>query len=226
MIVNPNRDLIIIGHPRSGSYWLQSCMSHFNCREAFNTVNFDILRIEEDRFFLSKFKDVTLPKDLEDIEIQSRIDWIKQVTVPKCVKILTFQFQYAERKEYNQTIFDWVNEQDADICWIKRRDREASLRSILIADALGVYVGKIPQTSVTIDLARLPWLIDSISYSRDEYIRSKITKPIHDVVYEDLLNDPNFDKSKSKMIEQHSSDVEITNYDDVLAYIEKHGLVL
>lgn len=226
MNIEPNKDLIIIGHPRSGSFWLQSCMPHFNCRETFNTVNFDILRIQDNRFFLSQYKSVILPKDQEEIEIQNRLKWLEQVKTPKCVKILTFQFQYAERKEYNQTIFDWVNAQDANIVWIKRKDNEASLKSLLVADALGAYVGKINAKSVTVNLDRLPWLIDSLTYCKDDFIRSKINKPIVDVVYEDLLADPNFDKSRSNMVEQHTTDVKITNYDEVLKYIDDHGLLL
>lgn len=216
MIVNKNKDVIIIGHPRSGSFWMQSCLPHFNCRETFNTVNFDILRIEGNRFFLSKYKSVLLDKAQEDAEIEKRIALLNQVAVPKCVKILTFQFQYAHRTEYNQRIFDWVNQQDADIYWIKRKDKLASFKSLLVADSLGAYVGKIAQTETSINVDRLPWLIDSLTYSKDSYIRSQINKPIIDVTYEDLLEDPEFDKSQTTMVEQHSTDVAITNWNQVV----------
>ena len=216
MKVNSERDVIIIGHPRSGSFWMQSCLPHFNGRETFNTVNFDILRIEGNRFFLSKYKSVLLDKAQEDAEIEKRISLLNQVAVPKCVKILTFQFQYAHRTEYNQRIFDWVNQQDADIYWIKRKDKLASFKSLLVADSLGSYVGKIAQTETTINLDRLPWLIDSLTYNKDEYIRSQINKPIIDVTYEDLLEDPEFGKSLSTMVEQHSTDVAITNWNQVV----------
>lgn len=216
MKINPNRDVIIIGHPRSGSFWMQSCLPHFNGRETFNTVNFDILRIEGNRFFLSNYKSVLLDKQQEDIEIAKRIDLLKQVSVPKCVKILTFQFQYAHRTEYNQNIFDWVNSQDADVYWIKRKDKLASFKSLLVADSLGAYVGKIKHTETTINVDRLPWLIDSLTYNKDQYIRSQINKPIIDVTYEDLLIDPEFDKSSTNMVEQNSTHVNITNWDEVV----------
>ena len=41
--INPDQDVIIISHPRSGSTWLQSCLPHVNCSEPFSkfvTVNF------------------------------------------------------------------------------------------------------------------------------------------------------------------------------------------
>lgn len=216
MKINSERDVIIIGHPRSGSFWMQSCLPHFNGRETFNTVNFDILRIEGNRFFLSNYKSVLLDKEQENIEIEKRIGLLKQVTVPKCVKILTFQFQYAHRTEYNQRIFDWVNEQDADVYWIKRKDKLASFKSLLVADSLGAYVGKIQQTETTINLNRLPWLIDSLTYSKDQYIRDNINKPIINVTYEDLLKNDEFDKSLSTMEEQHSTHVKINNWDEVV----------
>lgn len=217
MKINKDKDVIIIGHPRSGSFWMQSCLPHFNGRETFNTVNFDILRVEGNRFFLSNYKSVLLDKEQEDKEIAHRIELLKQITGPKCVKILTFQFQYAHRTEYNQAIFDWINQQDADIYWIKRRDTLAAFKSLLVADALGKFVGLIEDKSVTINLDRLPWLIDSWGYHKDEYIRSKINKPITDVVYEDLLDDPEFDKSRTQMVEQHSTAVTILNWDEVVA---------
>ena len=229
MIINPNKDAIIIGHPRSGSFWMQSCLPHFNGRETFNTVNFDILRVEGNRFYLSDFKSVLLDKEQEDKEIAHRIELLKQITGPKCVKILTFQFQYAHRTEYNQIIFDWVNAQDADIYWIKRRDKLASFKSLLVADSLGKFVGPIEDQSTRVNIARLPWLIDSWGYHKDDYIRSRINRPIVDVFYEDLLADPEFDKSRTQMVEQNSTRVNIVNWDEVVANLPnevKHDLGL
>lgn len=215
MNINKDKDIIIIGHPRSGSFWLQSCMPHFNCREAFNTVNFDIVGQNEERLLISSYKSVLLDEQAEDIEIEKRIQILDSIKVPKVTKILTFQFQYAYRTKWNEKIFDWVNKQDADIFWIKRRDKLASLRSILIADALGKYMGPIGATQCTVDVKRLPWLIDSLSYDKDEYIRNHLNKPIVDVYYEDLLNDPSFNNT-STMVVQNSSEVTITNWDEVV----------
>jgi hypothetical protein len=215
MNINKDRDMIIIGHPRSGSFWLQSCMPHFNCRELFNTVNFDIVGKNEKQLLISSYKSVLLDEQHEDEEIRKRIELLSTINVPKVTKILTFQFQYAHRTKWNSTIFDWVNSQDADVVWIKRKDKLASFKSLLVADSLGKYIGPIGASECTVDIQRLPWLIDSLSYDKDTYIREQLNKDIHDVWYEELLDDSSF-KNTSSMVVQKSSEVTITNWQEVV----------
>lgn len=214
MKIDNTRDVIILGHPRSGSFWMQSCLPHYDCREAFNTVNFDITGKNEQRLLISPYKSVLLDKSSEDVEISNRISILNSIDVPKVTKILTFQFQYAHRTMWNDTIFDWVNSQNANIYWIKRKDKLASFKSLLVADALGKYMGPINATSCTVDVKRLDWLIDSLSYSKDDYIKSRINKPIEYVFYEDLL-ETEF-KTKSSMIVQNSSNVKISNWNEII----------
>ena len=217
MQINPARDVIIIGHPRSGSFWFQSCLPQFNCREAFNTVNLDITGSDGRKFTMTPYRSVLMDPDQEDKEIQRRMALVDELTVPKSVKILTFQFMYAHRTQWNNNIFDWVDRQDADVIWIKRRDRLAGLKSLLVADALGKYLGPIDDLSVRVDVNRLPWLLDSIGYHRDQYILDRISQPVEYVYYEDLVADAGFDKSLTHMQEQNTTKVNITNWDEIVS---------
>ncbi len=219
MKINPSQDVIIIGHPRSGSFWFQSCLPQFNCREAFNTVNLDITGSDGRKFTMTPYRSVLMDPAQEDQEIQRRIRLVNELEVPKSVKILTFQFMYAHRTQWNENVFHWVDQQDADIVWIKRRDRLAGLKSLLIADALGKYLGPIDDLTVTIDLARVPWILDSIGYHRDQYILDRINRNVEYVYYEDLVADPNFDKSLTHMQEQNTTRVNIANWQQVVESI-------
>lgn len=219
MQVNPNRDVIIIGHPRSGSFWFQSCLPQFNCREAFNTVNLDITGSDGRKFTMTPYRSVLMEVPQENQEIQRRIQLVNDIAVPKSVKILTFQFMYAHRTKWNENIFNWVDQQDADVIWIKRRDQLAGLKSLLIADALGKYLGPIDDQSVTINLERLPWILDTIGHHRDQYILDRINRAVEYVYYEDLVADNTFDKSLTHMQEQNTTRVNIENWHQVVENI-------
>jgi hypothetical protein len=217
MKINSNRDVIIIGHPRSGSYWLQSCLPHFNCREAFNVLNFDVVGQRDNRLVLSNYRDTELPKEEELRLIEERIKLIDDITVPKCVKILTYQF--------NDLILDWVNKQDADIIWIERLDNRKAFRSLLIADKLGAYVGQVDDATITVDPSRALWLHGKLKDDeRDEWIMENINGDVEEVYYENLLNDTTFDKSLSPMKIQNTTKVNISNWQEIVDYLHSNGI--
>jgi hypothetical protein len=217
MKIDPNRDIIIIGHPRSGSYWLQSCLPHFNCREAFNVLNFDIVGQKDNRFVMANYKDIELTKEEELKKIEERIKLVDEITVPKCVKILTYQF--------NDLILEWVNRQNADIIWIERLDNRKAFRSLLIADKLGAYVGRVDDATITVDLSRALWLHKKLKdEDRDEWIMENLKAPVQEVYYENLVNDETFDKSSSSMKIQNTTKVIISNWQEIVDYLHANGV--
>jgi hypothetical protein len=217
MKINPNKDVIIIGHPRSGSYWLQSCLPHFNCREAFNVKNFDIVGEKDNRFIMANYRDIELSPEEETRLIKERIELVDSITVPKCVKILTYQF--------NDVILEWVNRQDADIIWIERLDNRKAFRSLLIADKLGAYVGAVDDATITVDLDRALWLHGKLKDDeRDESIMESIKGNVTEVYYENLLADDTFDKSTSSMKIQNTTKVIISNWREIVDHLHSKGI--
>lgn len=219
MLIDLSKDVVLIGHPRSGSFWLQACFPHFNCKETFNIDTIDIVEKQDRCLIMSDYKIKYLTQTESDLETAKRIDILNSINVPKIVKILTFQFFYSFGNVCNQRIFDWVNNQDANFYWIKRKDRLASLRSLIIADAAGKFIGDIPVNEVVADIKKLPLLLSALSYDKDSVIREKIAKPIEFVYFEDLLADQSFDKSLTYYKEQNTKNVVIKNWDQVLEAI-------
>ena len=93
---------------------------------------------------------------------------------------------------------------------------------MLIADTLGIWEGKIPVKSLKINTNKVKRAYETI-FVRDAYnqIREDLNKEFQEVFYEDLLIDHTFDTSKSKIINQNSSNVEIENVNEINQILEE-----
>lgn len=215
MHINKDKDVVIIANPRSGSYWFQSLFPHFNCLETFNLTDWDIEKIMDGGFNITNLKkNAKFDEASELAEFNLRLDWLSKVNKPKCIKILTRQFQHSYKNEFNQNVFDYINNLDCEVYWLKRKDRLASLHSYLIAKTLSKWVGPINATEITVDMSILPVAEYNLSYEKDSYIAENVHKEITHVFYEELLE--KFHDNTSYVPRQHSERVTIKNWDEVL----------
>ena len=130
--IDPNRDVIIISHPRSGSTWLQSCLPHVNCSEPFSRF----LKLD----FQDNYVDSVLlgePKQYSALEMDAfvieRTLELSGITKPKSVKIHSF---YLKRPD----ILDWINQQNATVVSLERQDKLKAFKSLLVAYSLNAYI--------------------------------------------------------------------------------------
>ena len=214
MKIDVNKDITLISHPRSGSYWLQSCFPHYNCREG---LNVHIVYSPEDRFNEVQSNFTPINATLMEQALTARINLIDSIKQPKCVKIHTSYI--------NSRILDWINSQDSKIVWLTRRDKLAAFRSLLIADVTHRYWGTHDRKTIKVDLSRV-LKIYSILFdeSRDEFIKRNLNREIEYVCYEDLLSDPTF--VETFMIKQDSNNVVIENWQCVIDYLNHHNLLM
>ena len=217
MLVDSTKDVIIIGHPRSGSFWLQSCMPHFNCNETFNVVQIDVVGNDGKRFLVSGKTPMRIDEDERERRILSRIKLLDEVTVPKCVKILSYQI--------TNTVIDWINNQDATVIWLERKDKLTAFKSLLISNTLNKFVGKITTSSVKVDVEQLRWLhYILLNHERDARIKAGINKSIEFAFYEDLI--VTMADQPTNMEKQNTTSVTIENWDEVVEYMRVNELML
>lgn len=217
MLLEQDKNVVIIAHPRSGSYWFQSLFKQFFALETFNLTDWDIDRIENNRFHIrNSGKKAALDSVSEHEAYLERLLWLGKVPENKTIKVLTYQFQHSYNRQYNQDIFDYVNNMDSKVYWIKRRDRLASIHSYLVAKTLFAWIGKIEATEIEVNLDHLPFMEYALSYDKDQYVMDNIHHDIEHVVYEDLLEDESVKNLMTFMPRQDSKKVLIKNWDEVL----------
>ena len=215
--INPDQDVIIISHPRSGSTWLQSCLPHVNCSEPFSkfvTVNFH-------------GNDVTFDQDPEPTQysesefvtmMSDRIAGLSKVSKPKSVKIHSF---YLNRPD----IVDWVNSQNATVVFLERRDKLKAFKSLAIAYTLNAWMIPITASSVTVDMDMVVNLYNRVIDPNVESNKNKLKHKIQTAYYEDLMLENKLVSSNPPAQKQNTTDVTIENWNQIHEYMLSINLI-
>ena len=215
--IDPNRDVIIISHPRSGSMWLQSCLSHVNCFEPFSKF----LKLD----FQDDYVDCVLlkqPKEFSPAEMSAfvadRIAGLDGITKPKAVKIHSF---YLRRPD----ILNWINAQNATVVALERRDKLKAFKSLLVAYSLNAYMGPIDKSSVTVDMNMAAELYRRIDNPIIESDKTKLKHKIQTVYYEDLMLENKLVSSNPPISQQNTTNTVIENWHEIHNHLLSLGLM-
>jgi Sulfotransferase domain len=215
--INPNRDVIIISHPRSGSTWLQSCLPQVNCFEPFSkfiTINF-----HGDHVKCTLLKEPMQYSESEFVAMmQDRIQEMSGLTKPKSVKIHSF---YLNRPD----MMEWINAQDATVVFLERRDKFKAFKSLLIAYSLHAYIGHIPKSSVTVDMNMVGELYKRVNDQNLELNKNKLKHQIQTVYYEDLILENKLVSHNPPAVKQNTTDVVIENWEQVHDFMLQNNLI-
>lgn len=215
--INPDQDVIIISHPRSGSTWLQSCLPHVNCSEPFSkfvTVNFHGNDVTFDQ----------LPKPTQYSEseyiafMSDRIAGLSKVTKPKSVKIHSFHLNRPD-------IVDWVNSQNATVVFLERRDKLKAFKSLAIAYTLNAWIIPITASSVTVDMDMVGNLLNRVIDPNVESNKNKLSHKIQTACYEDLVLENKLVSSNPPAHKQNTTDVKIDNWTEIHEYMLSINLI-
>jgi hypothetical protein len=213
-----SKNIIILSEPRSGSHWFQSCLfQHYSLGEFFNVKNIDHFTLGEARAHPSPF----VSKVYSDQEINQKIH-LRMSLIPSVKKLFSIKIHTYQ---LNSLVVDWINGQDASLVFLKRRDRRSGFLSLLIANHIGKYSGKLEPSIISITRAEYDECT-RVYFSHYSSIE-RIEHGFHPFFYEDLLTMPEttwFKKKGSWMVKQNSSDVvKILNHNEVLSWLEADG---
>lgn len=215
--INPDQDVIIISHPRSGSTWLQSCLPHLNCSEPFSkwlTVDF-----QGDDITFGQHSE---PKHYTDSEFVSlvldKMSDLSKITKPKSVKIHSFLLN-------RPGIVNWINEQNATVVCLERRDKLKAFKSLIIAYTLNNWIGPMPKSSVTVDINMVADLYKRVVDPNLEANKNKLQHEIQTAYYEDLLLENKLISSNPPALQQHTTHVVIENWDQIHNYMLSTNLI-
>lgn len=207
-------NIVIISHPRSGSYWFQECIDYYDTNELFNINNVDV------KFFNGKitFSNYINGRRSGDIvEYLRREEIFNSIKHPKSVKIHHYQF-------LDQWIQNFVlNLKDTDIIFFERKDKVKAFYSLLISNALSKFKGLHTKQEIKIDLSTIDECWQTI-FNVDPVIE-KIKEKFNcsHYFYEDALNlEDNkwFNKSRARIVKQDTTEsVAISNIDEVTKFI-------
>lgn len=216
--INPNRDVIIISHPRSGSTWLQSCLPHVNCSEPFS--RFMTVSYQDDNISCTLQKTPTPYSSAAEFSamVSDRVLKLSSITKPKSVKIHSILLQ-------NQDIIDWINAQDATVVFLERRDKLKAFKSLLIAYKLHAWFGPITESSVNIDINVAAELYNRVNDPNINLNKKKLTHQSQTVYYEDLMSENKLVSSNPPAQIQNTTDVIIENWDEISAYLSSINLI-
>jgi len=211
--MNTTSNIIILGHPRSGSYWLQECLTQYNMNELFNIRNVSSVEIGEDGLICSDYSTNIFDTDTEIAIKEQRNKLFESITDPKSVKFHWFQLDSWNR--------DWIlSQKDSLIMFIERKDKVAAFKSLLIANHLKQFKGKLEKQHIIVDLNSVHecysaiWQVDSFI---DKIKQQFLCKHFF---YEDMLLFPEsiwFNPNKCKIVKQNSIEhVTIDNWEEII----------
>lgn len=214
-----SQNIIIISHPRSGSYWFQECLyNHYNMDELFNIRNISEVFLTNKKLVVSPYtENIKLPSQKK----QHRKKLFDKVKQNKVVKI-----HYCHLDKW---VKNWLLKQEnLSIIFLERKDKEQAFKSLLIANHLKKFVGELPSLKIEIDLNTVQECYDAI-FAIDDFINTIKHKfsNLH-FYYEDALklekNDW-FDSNAVKIKKQNSTKVvEIKNYKEVKEFLKSKNL--
>lgn len=209
-------NVAIFSHPRSGSYWFQESLPHFDMNELFNISNVSIIKLGSDSVICSDYQSKKFSSDEKIFEYQRRSKLFDSVLAPKSVKIHHFQL-------YDDWIFEWILSRNMKIIFFERIDKANSFYSLLISNELRKFKGTHTTKEIKINLNNIDECYKSIFSVSDRVNILKEKFDCYHFYYENLLNSSVkwLDKSKPKIIKQDTvQSVKITNKEEVDNFIK------
>ena len=213
-----DKNLVILSHPRSGSTWFQSCFPQYNCTEAFN-IRYMSMR-QQDSKLLFAFRNQPLPITPEQttIMIKERIGVIDKIVEPKSLRVHIAQVE--------DIIGDWIEQQNATIVTISRRDKLATFKSLCVALQHQKFIGHLPSDSVRINVdERIKKIYYAIYYMPDSAKRILDTHDVKHFYFEDLLS-YGLVSHNPPVVEQNTKEITIENWEEILSYLDNNNLKL
>jgi len=211
--MNISTNIIILGHPRSGSYWFQECLPQYNMNELFNVRNISSVELGNNELICSDFS-INVINDIDEIFIKElRNKLFESVQVPKSIKFHWFQLDKWNR--------DWImSQKNSSIVFIERKDKIIAFKSLLIANHLKKFKGKLEKQNITIDLKSVHecyaaiWQVDSfIDTIKQKFLYKHF-------FYEEALSISEsiwFNPNRCKIIKQNSVEhVTIDNWEEII----------
>ena len=211
-----SKNVVIISHPRSGSYWLQECLyKHYNMDELFNVRNITKVFTTPKKLLVSNYSE----NNTHDKTVRESI--FNSIEIPKVVKIHSFQ------------IDDWIKfwilkQNNIAVIFLERQNKEVAFKSLLISNHLKKFKGDMPALNISVNLDTVKECYNAIFHSCDftNIIKSKF-QSLH-LYYEDALlmkQTSWFDPNKVEIKKQDTTKkIQITNYDEVLKLLKASQL--
>lgn len=200
-------NVLIISHPRSGSYWFQECLyKHYNMDELFNVRNIAKVFTAPKRLLVSNYSE----NETQDKTVRESI--FNSIKIPKAVKTHFFQIDDWTK--------NWILKQNnIAVIFLERKNKEAAFKSLLISNHLKKFKGTLPSLSIQVKLDTVKECHNAIFY-KDDFINKVKEKFAHlHFFYEDALQMEKtdwFDASQVEIKKQDStSRIQIENYGEV-----------
>ncbi len=157
----------------------------------------------------SLYKDNHSTEEDLKVKLDLRFALYDEIKKYKSVKIHKFQI--------DSTLLDWIKKNDLFIINLERKDKEKQLKSLLIANHLKKFFGRLQKSKIIIQHKEFIQCQEALTKNID--IHKSLGKPYLNLLYEDLLNCPKtdwFDPERSRHVRQNSSEtIEIVNWAEV-----------
>lgn len=216
------KDVIIISHPRSGSYWYQESIDYFDTNELFNLNSVSIIRVNEEdrRLECSNPNYISFPflsRDSVISEYNKRLLLFDSITEPKSIKIHHFQLK-------DNWIYDWIiSRENARVVFIERRDKAKAFYSLLISNALKKFKGYHEEKNILIDIDSVRECWKSIFDVSNSIQCIKDKKEFIHVYYEDVLNSLTTFKKTRVTLQNTTERVKIINLKEIENFLLKNN---
>lgn len=210
-MINPDKSLILITHPRSGSTWFQDKLTQFNLWELFN------LGIKwnhtPDRPLL-----ISTSNQINVNEIPNRIQAFynyQSTKGPVSAKI--------HLNQLHDGLVEFIQKNDFELVDLRRKDVKAILVSYVIATVTKEWVGKIRTHTITINKEDFDIAVGGlVSSKKNNILMHELFPHIKTFYYEDCLSWEPSDwwKSSSRILKQNAKSITtITNVDELDGWI-------
>lgn len=212
-------NILIISHPRSGSYWFQESLNRYDTNELFNLKNIDV-EFFHDRLVISNYANKNLSELEKLYEYERRSKIFDSIIEPKSIKIHHYQL--------TPWVKDWIlNSKNLEVIFLERKNKTSAFYSLIISNALKKFKGIHKKKLITININDITECWNSIF----------VVDPFIDVLkqklswshwyYEDALHLKKtewFDPDRAKILKQNTvSEVKIQNIDQINLFLKEHN---
>lgn len=219
-MIDSNKSVIIFSHPRSGSTWFQDCLPQYNLSELFN-IYLRIKNVDINNGIQYSYSHEYNGNVDKNVELNSRFEIYKQFLNSYGTVSLKIHCHH-----YNNSIESFLKTLDTQYVLLERRDKNATLWSLLIAWCtlqLHITSNNSKRTqSITISKEVFDQCINILNQcDNDSRIITTIYNPTI-IYYEDLLTNKVFDyivPNSTYIIQNAKEYTSIINLDEVNAWI-------
>jgi LPS sulfotransferase NodH len=215
----PDRNVLILSEPRSGSHWFQSCLpGHYSLGEFFNVRNIEKFDFKENHAEPGRYLERDLSTEREAELLTERFAVCREFPRPYSVKV--------HKHQLNDAIVAWINGGDARLVLLERRDKVRALNSLLIANHLKKFMGTLTPSTIRVTRKNFDESITAL-WGHEAKLR-KISRPWNAIFYEDMLvreKSVDFDPGRSWVVNQFSRhQVQIENWLEVMDWLAAENL--